>query len=95
MSVSRPGRRIAFVFACWSLGGCRDAPLSSFVAASEEAEASLVLFYWMAAVGGAIWLGVIGLALYATWARPGPHSRRGVRLASCTARNCPAVSPAC
>ncbi|HMM75974.1 MAG TPA: c-type cytochrome [Gammaproteobacteria bacterium] len=62
------------------LGGCRDTPASSFVAASAEAGAALSLFYTMAAVGTLLWLAVIGLAIYATWIRPGPHAAQGVRL---------------
>ncbi|MGE3772031.1 MAG: c-type cytochrome [Gammaproteobacteria bacterium] len=66
------------VAAC--VGGCRDAPSSSFVAASDEASAALFLFYAMVAGGALLWLLVTGLAIYATWIRPAPHAVHKVRL---------------
>lgn len=61
------------------LAGC-EGPISAFQPASREA-ADVHRLYWIMTIGGTlIWLAVIGLAIYATRVRPGPHSPRTVKM---------------
>ncbi len=57
------------------LAGC-GGPQSALDPAGRGAETIARLFWWMAAGGAVVWLAVIGLAVYAYRARPGPHERQ-------------------
>lgn len=61
-----------------ALSGC-EGRQSALDPAGLGAERIAELFWWMAGGSVVIWLAVIGLALYATRARPGEHNIRGAR----------------
>ncbi|MFG3693638.1 cytochrome c oxidase subunit II [Stutzerimonas stutzeri] len=61
-----------------TLAGC-DGQQSALAPAGTGAQSIATLFWWMAGGALAIWLVVMGIALYATQARPEAHSLRGAR----------------
>ena len=61
-----------------TLAGC-DGQQSALAPAGTGAQSIATLFWWMAGGALAIWLVVMGIALYATQAHPEAHSIRGAR----------------
>lgn len=61
------------------LGAC-EGPQSALSPAGRDAERIASLFWWMAGGAAVIWLGVMGLALYAISAKKRTHDPRRTRL---------------
>ncbi len=61
-----------------TLAGC-DGQQSALAPAGTGAQSIATLFWWLAGGALAIWLVVMGIALYATHAHPEAHSIRGAR----------------
>ena len=61
-----------------TLAGC-DGQQSALAPAGTGAQSIATLFWWMAGGALAVWLVVMGIALYATHAHPEAHSIRGAR----------------
>ncbi|QBQ55352.1 cytochrome c oxidase subunit II [Nitrosococcus wardiae] len=82
-STSPPRRRktslILVFISAWLMLGC-GGPQSTLDPAGRGAEQITELFWWSVAVNLLIWLFVIGLAVYATWAQPGGHRHRKANL---------------
>ncbi len=57
------------------MAGCHG-PQSALAPAGEGAEDIAALFWWMTGGAAAVWLGVVGLTVYALRARPVAHHRR-------------------
>ncbi|WP_217475801.1 cytochrome c oxidase subunit II [Stutzerimonas stutzeri] len=73
-----PASGVSLGLALVVLTGC-DGQQSALAPAGTGAQSIATLFWWMAGGALAIWLVVMGIALYATQARPEAHSLRGAR----------------